>query len=370
MTPDDLARQALARIEETGEPADRVLKQTLRKNRWLDNDGRRRVAQLVHGLRAHRVRLSYLGDRLDRTDLVALYDDDQRGLLPSVEWPEDPVERLRVERSLPAFVADAFHRTFDEAADEVAATLNTPGPIAIRANTLQNDREALADRLRAEGMTVELGRLAPHALRIARGADIRGSTAWREGRFEVQDEASQMVGVAVDAQPGEHIIDLCAGAGGKTLALAAAMADRGRVVACDVDTDRLHDLRVRLERVGLTSVTVVDLRDQRPAPGADRVLVDAPCSAVGTWRRGPDRKWHVTEDAVAAFAETQRELLALASTLVRPGGRVVYATCTLLDAENEAVVRACGLERIETRTILPHVHDTDGFFIATLRAPS
>lgn len=363
-----IAAEALARIEE-GAPADRILKRTLRAHPELDNDERRRVAELVHGVRCHLVRLAHLAERYPQLDRFALYD--QRDGL-AAEWPAEPVERLRVWASLPGFVATALWGAFAEEAFAVAETLNTPGPIAIRA---RGDREVLAARLTAEGMNVSLGRLAPSALRLSGRPDIRGSAAWREGAFEVQDEASQMVAVAVDARPGESVIDLCAGAGGKTLAMASSMNDTGALWACDVDPARLADLRVRLGRVGSGAVRIVDLRDSEPPGGADRVLVDAPCSAVGTWRRGPDRKWRVREPDVEAFARMQLELLRRARALVRVGGRIVYATCTLLPAENEDVAGAFlaegGVEPVpvwpgesSAVTLRPDAFDTDGFFVA------
>ncbi|MEQ9499583.1 MAG: RsmB/NOP family class I SAM-dependent RNA methyltransferase [Deltaproteobacteria bacterium] len=274
--------------------------------------------------------------------------------------------------SLPDFVAADWYQQFGDAAFAVAEVMNTPGPIAIRA---RGDRDTLASRLRAEGMEVAPGRLAPDALRLSGRPDIRGSAAWRDGAFEVQDEASQMVAVAVDARPGEAVIDLCAGAGGKTLALAAAMADSGTLWACDVDGARLRDLEVRLGRVDSPAVRVVDLNVSAPPGGADRVLVDAPCSATGTWRRGPDRKWRVSAVEVESLASLQLDLLRRAFSLVRPGGRIVYATCSLLSAENAEVASAfaasADVEAVPVwpgaspcETLRPDEHDTDGFFVA------
>lgn len=371
MTPETIALDALSTIEATHAPADRVLRRTLRRHPELDNAQRKRVADLVLGVRCHRLRLAYLAERYPTLSLVERYG--RRDEL-EVEWPEDPVERLVVERSIPRFVAEAFHRQYGARADVVAATLNRRGPIAIRA---RGDPGLLAARLEAEGMQVAPARLAPRALRLTGRPDIRGSAAWRSGAFEVQDEASQMVAVAVDAQPGETVIDLCAGAGGKTLALAAAMGDRGTIYACDVDPDRLHDLEVRLARGGQRCVVPMDLRTYQPPAGADRVLVDAPCSGVGTWRRGPDRKWRIDADAIEELVALQRQLLARAAALVRPGGRVVYATCTLLRAENQGVVETTtlapsplGCFEGEAYEITPDAFDTDGFFVAAFTRPA
>jgi 16S rRNA (cytosine967-C5)-methyltransferase len=375
-----IAASALERVE-AGAPADRVLKRTLRAHPELDNDGRRRVAELVHGVRCHRVRLEYLAARFPELSWHELYDrrDDllpppspSSGPVARGDWPAGVVERLRVWGSLPDFVAADWYQQFGDSAFAVAEVMNTPGPIAIRA---RGDRDTLALRLRAEGMDVAPRQLAPCALRLSGRPDIRGSAAWRDGAFEVQDEASQMVAVAVDARPGEAVIDLCAGAGGKTLALAAAMEDTGTLWACDVDGARLRDLEVRLGRVDSPSVRVVDLTGSAPSSGADRVLVDAPCSATGTWRRGPDRKWRVSAAEVASLASLQLDLLRRAFSLVRPGGRIVYATCSLLSAENAEVASAfeasADVEAVPVwpgasprETLRPDEHDTDGFFVA------
>jgi 16S rRNA (cytosine967-C5)-methyltransferase len=206
--------------------------------------------------------------------------------------------------------------------------------------------------------------------------NILGLDSWRRGLFEVQDDASQCVTIAAQARPGELVVDLCAGSGGKTLALAADLAGQGRLVAVDVNPQRLRDLAVRAARAGAGGI--------EPRPGdatqpaltrdlegrCDLVLVDAPCSELGVLRRSPDARWRLAPDAPDAFAPLQAELLARAALLVRPGGRVAYSTCSVDRAENEAVLETAppSLTPISARTLRPDRDGCDGFFIAMLVA--
>lgn len=310
----------------------------------------------------------------------------------SVTWPNDPVERLGVVGSLPDWVAALWWPKYGAEAEALARALNEPGPITLRVRAdvsegLVAAKAALSADFEARGHTVTPGRWCATALRLSgpRKPDLRGHPAWRAGGFEVQDEGSQLIAAAVGARPGETVVDLCAGSGGKTLALADAMRGRGRLVAADIHPGRLADLRGRVRARGL-SVEVVQLAPDGAAPegalpqGADAVLVDAPCSALGTWRRGPDRRWRTAPEEVAALVPMQGRLLDRALGLLRPGGRLVYATCTLGTAENESVADAFEARadvepaplagfgsrcRLELR---PDRHGTDGFFMAAWTA--
>lgn len=402
MSPEAIAIAALESIAQSGDRADRVLKRALRANRHLSNAERAAVASGVHGVRCFEGRLRYrlagLGLPVDaRHQLAAFRIDiqqqqpadvverlsvsaDLEALRADGPWPSDPVERLAAERSLPRWLAEAWHAERSDA-DALAAAMNVPGPVTIRANSLRNQACELREILAAEGIESTPTALAADGLHLHGGPDIRGSAAYRAGRFEVQDQGSQRIAEALGARPGETIVDLCAGAGGKTLALAAAMADRGRLVAADVDRARLGDLRARLTRVPLASVEVCPLAPDWSAadlPLADRILVDAPCSALGTLRRGPDHRWRISAEAAAAFAPLQRSILQRAASRLKPGGRLVYATCTLLHAENRDVVAALsssapwlepspvfeGEGLVDAVELTPNVHGTDGFFIA------
>lgn len=404
---DALVIEGLERIARTRRPADRVSKALLRAHPELDGPGRARVSRGLFGVRCHARRLEHqltqVGLPLTATFAWAAYrvtvlheppaevaaDLEQPGIvgplarLDAAPWPEDPVARLAVQRSLPTWIARRWASRYGlEAADALAVALSEPGPITLRAARRRGGRGALARALAADGVKTRPGRLAEEALSAER-FDIRGHPAFVAGDFEVQDEGSQLVAAAVEARPGERVLDLCAGAGGKTLALADHMDDRGELFAADVDPARLADLKGRIRQRGLRSVEILDARRRPPPKGMDLALVDAPCSALGTWRRGPDRRWHVLEAQIPAFAELQLRLLRDAAACLRPGGRLVYATCTLLEAENEAVARAFGAAepRFEPAPVLPATfggateielrpdrHGTDGFFIAAWRA--
>ncbi|HET9158558.1 MAG TPA: RsmB/NOP family class I SAM-dependent RNA methyltransferase, partial [Myxococcaceae bacterium] len=261
-----------------------------------------------------------------------------------------------------------------------AAASNIPGPITIRANRLRLDRDALAERLRGEGVAGHPARYAPDALHLEGRPNVLGLPSHQDGLFEVQDEGSQLAGALVEARPAMRVLDLCAGAGGTTLFIAAALRGEGRVDAFDVDREALERLRHRAERAGAgASVHILQAVPEEPY---DAVLVDAPCSALGSIRRGPDVRWRTDVGSFARWPQVQRELLETAAARVRPGGRLVYVTCTVRPEENEDVVRGFlqvhpDLAQIEAAVppelrhgpalvTSPHRHGADGFYGAVL----
>jgi 16S rRNA (cytosine967-C5)-methyltransferase len=302
---------------------------------------------------------------------------------PALASGEPPSLALRA--SLPDWLSDHFAREWGPEAEDFCAHLNVPGPITLRVNTLRTSREALAERLRSEGVETRPGVWSPLALGVEgpRPTNLYGLRALQEGLFEVQDEGSQLLGLLVEARPGETVLDLCAGAGGKTLQLGAAMGGRGRLLAFDPDAERLDRLMRRCSRAGLSNVQV--LRAPPAGLSVDRVLVDAPCSELGSLRRGPDLRFLKAPAVLEEHLPAQRELLARAADLVRPGGRVVYATCTVNRAENQELVAGLLCSRADLRLVppgagwlssecvregflvcAPHLHGTDAFFAAVL----
>lgn len=236
-----------------------------------------------------------------------------------------------LEPSLRAALGDDF-------ADELAA-LNEPAPVDLRVNTLRADRDQAIAALAASGIEAEPTPLSPIGLRLSGRPDLQHAPAFGDGLVEVQDEGSQMLARVTGAAHGERVVDYCAGAGGKTLALAAAMGGHGRIVACDIAAARLRRMTPRLTRAGVA--TMVELHDLSQGDGmpvppgtADRVLVDAPCSATGTWRRHPFQRWRLHQRALAGLVAVQSDILDRAAKLVRPGGWLIYATCSLLGEEN------------------------------------
>ncbi|MFO0585595.1 MAG: RsmB/NOP family class I SAM-dependent RNA methyltransferase [Anaeromyxobacter sp.] len=390
----------------SGVPAERVLDRLLRDRRGLDAAGRAAVAEAIFGVGLWRRRLraqlgdpqagprlllgALLRDLAGREDAEALL-----GLEPGALPPPRPAPvELGDRASFPDWLVVELQAAVGPKAPALADALNLPGPVALRANRLRTDRDALAALLAAEGVATRPSELAPDGLVCTSPRpNVLGLSAHREGLLEVQDEASQLAGSAVGARPGEEVLDLCAGAGGKALLLAAAVGPGGRVHATDADPARLERLLARAERSGCAGAITVHGAAPPPDLRVQRVLVDAPCSELGALRRGPDQRWRIDPASFAALPALQQALLARAATHVAPGGRLVYATCTFRAEEDEAVaeafedahpdflrivpdvehaaVRLGGLGALVTpdgfvRT-WPHRHGADGFFVAAWR---
>src|SRR6185369_4596585 len=228
--------------------------------------------------------------------------------------------------------------------------MNRRAPLAIRVNTLKVSRDALAQRLANEGIVARPAPLSRFGLLLETRVNVFGLGAFGEGLFEVMDEGSQLVAEAVAPPPGGKLVDACAGAGGKTLALAALLGGQGRILALDPNGKKLEELRRRARRAGLSNVAARELKDGRLPDEArlaawERVLVDAPCSGLGTLRRNPEARWRLQPEAVDAFPAQQLSLLVTYAPLVAVGGRLVYATCTVLRSENEQVIERFLVER-------------------------
>ncbi|MFO1399576.1 MAG: RsmB/NOP family class I SAM-dependent RNA methyltransferase [Burkholderiales bacterium] len=281
----------------------------------------------------------------------------------------------------------------DETRAALARAWVAPAPFDLRVNPLKTTREAALAALVADGLAAIATPYSPLGIRITGRPSMARHPWLADGRLEVQDEGSQLIGYVVAPRRADMVVDFCAGAGGKTLLLGALMRSQGRLYAFDVMEKRLAKLTPRLARSGLSNVhpqvlaSERDTRVKRLAGKVDRVLVDAPCTGFGTLRRNPDLKWRQPESAVAELNAKQTSILASAATLVKPGGRLVYATCSVLPDENEAIVAqflaahpqfaagdaAAELARAEialdtgpTLKLMPHLHGCDGFFAAVL----
>jgi len=274
---------------------------------------------------------------------AALSRDEERLVLGlagrSLTHPEMP---RAVANDLPAWLEPYLAKLYGRRLEDEMAALNQSAPLDLRVNLLKTDRETARRALADEGIEVQPTRWSPLGLRVNYRAPLAGTAAFKAGLVEVQDEASQLAALLADARPGMRIVDFCAGAGGKTLALAAAMKNRGKLVACDVSKRRLERAGQRLRRAGISNVERRPLSSERDpwvkhhAKSFDRVFVDAPCLGIGSWRRNPDAKWRSSPNDLAELVERQRAILDSASRLVKPGGRLIYATCSLLREENEA----------------------------------
>jgi 16S rRNA (cytosine967-C5)-methyltransferase len=312
--------------------------------------------------------------------------------LPSLE--SDPLGHLTHALSLPAWLAERWLESWGaEAAAALARASNEVPPLTVRVNPLRAEREPLLAALREHFPEARACRFAPEGIVLGRGGNPGREPAFLEGRFTVQDEASQLVAVLLGARAGERILDLCAAPGTKTTAIAERLGEAGEVVAADRNPRRLALVGRDARRLGLANVTTREIDGTGPLASLagprpfDRVLVDAPCSGLGTLRRNPDARWRVRRSDLPRLAEIQHALLCNAASVLRPGGTLVYSTCTLTKEENEAVVDAFLGEAKDFRRkppaalpegllplvaedgflrSLPHVHGTDGFFAAAL----
>jgi 16S rRNA (cytosine967-C5)-methyltransferase len=402
---------ALSELLRSTFPADLVVSRYFRQHRELGHADRGFVAETVFTvLRRKRSLSARCGDdvtsrRLLLATLACIQGLNRRELdvvLNEVEgkWLshakavklEDLPPAVRCD--LPDWLYEALLAQFGAAEVEpLAVGLNQSAPLDLRVNLLKAERKDVLARLQADGLAAEACPYSPIGIRLAGKPALSKYPLFIDGRIEVQDEGSQLLGFLLQPKRGEMVADFCAGAGGKTLLLGALMRSQGRLYAFDVAEKRLAKLKPRLARSGLSNVHPVriesenDIKIKRLAGKLDRVLVDAPCSGLGTLRRNPDLKWRQTPEAVAELTVKQGAILHAASGLVKKGGRLVYATCSLLDAENETVVSAflakhpefvslsaeevlrkqdieisCG-ERLR---LLPHQHETDGFFAAVM----
>lgn len=383
----DLLDRIIVAARDQGGSADTIIARWFAERRYAGSKDRRAIRELVYeairmlGERPASGRAAMLALAERRSDLAVLFDGSAYGPAPIA--PGEPRSEPGV---LPAWLVTAFEQS-ELAADEQAALLER-APLDIRVNTLRARLAAVQAEFPGSASLPGL----PAGLRLPADTPVERSPAYQDGGFEVQDAGSQFVSLAAGAEPGQQVIDLCAGGGGKTLALAAAMANRGRILACDVDRARLSRLLPRAERAG---VTIAETRLLNPgreaemladwAERADLVLVDAPCSGTGTWRRNPEARWRLTPDRLARYVATQAALLDVAAGLVRPGGALVHVVCSLLDVEGagqaqafldrHAEWRAAPLSPVMGRPrgpglrLTPLNDSTDGFFVAKMVRP-
>ena len=406
----DAAAEALQLALKFDRPADAVLHEFFGARRALGQRDRAFVADAVYGvLRRKRTVEQLVAGGPPRLMLLAwlarvagtsvrelrpLLDADEAAWLASVKAAAAGDFPLAVRADLPDWIVDRLSGRL--AAEEILALargLNEPAPLDLRVNTLHAARDDVRKALAADGVAVEPTRFSPVALRVRGRPAINRHELFLGGAIEVQDEGSQLLGFLVAPRRHDLVVDFCAGAGGKSLLLGALMGSHGRIYAFDVSAQRLARLKPRLRRSGLSNIYAQpiknenDLKIKRLAGKIDRVLVDAPCSGLGTLRRNPDLKWRQSPRSVEELTRKQAAILRAAAGLVKPGGRLVYATCSLLAEENEGIVEPFLAERPEFRALhcgklleeqritldtgpylglLPHVHGTDGFFAAAM----
>ncbi|MFM7669712.1 MAG: RsmB/NOP family class I SAM-dependent RNA methyltransferase [Betaproteobacteria bacterium] len=406
--------QALREMMRFAGPADVTLSRYFREHPKLGSRERSAIAEAVYGFLRHRLVLMHFsesghGPQLRRIALLALAESSGLEALGGVEENERlwlthvlSIDRatlsLALRSNFPDWIRNRLIVQFgQDQAEQLMAALNQPASLDVRINTIQSSAEQVELALMEAGIQFERARYAPHALRLLAKPALQNLPVFKQGAIEVQDEGSQLLAHLLGARRGEMVADFCAGAGGKTLAIGAMMRNTGRLYAFDISDKRLAKLKPRLARSGLSNVHPVllahenDAKVKRLAGKVDRVLVDAPCSGFGTLRRNPDIKWRQQPDDVTELCERQLSILNSAARLPKVGGRLVYATCSLLMEENQAIIERFLSQQANYRLIpaheilleqkialdtgaylqlLPHRHGTDGFFAAVLERSS
>ncbi|MDC7712989.1 RsmB/NOP family class I SAM-dependent RNA methyltransferase [Vogesella sp. LYT5W] len=402
--------QVLFAMVKFDRPADAVLTAHFRANSKLGATDRHLIAETAFACLRHLETLRALCGQRANTRKLALatlvrigganlreldgiIKETEREWLSSLKGAPLP-DALTARAALPQWVLDLLPAMPEEDVVALGKGLASAAPLDIRVNTLKLKRDDALVQLQDSGVACEATPYSPIGIRLKGKPSLAKHPLFVGGAIEVQDEGSQLLGLLTGARRGEMVVDFCAGAGGKTLLLGAQMASTGRLYAFDVSEKRLANFKPRMARSGLSNVNTTliahenDTKVKRLAGKADRVLVDAPCSGLGTLRRNPDLKYRQSADSVAELNAKQQSILASAARLVKAGGRLVYATCSLLPQENQAIVEAFlaanpAFELVPANQVLaeqkipldtgdylalrPHQHNTDGFFAAVLQ---
>ena len=409
-------------------PADRLLDTYFRKRRYIGSKDRAFIAEWFYWILRHYGTLKWRCELLQQKPtprnvmLVSCLLREERGWEqffsgePYTPAPLSPVEAqfvknlgkkimpemepLHARLNVPEMLLPILKKSLGDTLEPEMLAMQEQAPADLRTNTLKVTRESLQEALKTESIEAELCALSPIGLRMHERKPIFTTQAFKNGWFEMQDEGSQIVAQLADCKPGMRVADFCAGAGGKTLAMAAAMKNKGKILAFDISEKRLNEIKPRLKRAGVDNVVVQSIASEndpmlkRHKAMMDRVLVDAPCSGSGTWRRNPDLKWRFTASGFEELQALQARILSRAAKLVKPGGRLIYATCSLFTEENEGQVerllhdchdfrvvcaaqlwqelspstaqRQLGGNAPSFLWLTPHQDGTDGFFAAVL----
>ncbi|HEX3944786.1 MAG TPA: RsmB/NOP family class I SAM-dependent RNA methyltransferase [Rhizomicrobium sp.] len=371
------AIEILEQLETTALPVDRYLRDWFRRRRYAGSKDRAAVAERVFDVLRHRFSFAWrIQSKTPRALVIASVlregqtpesicaqfsgegygppplSEAEMGVLNSPPVGEPP---LHVQGEYPLWLEPELHRAFGERLLDEMLALQSRAAIDLRVNTLKANRSDVLQQLRGEGYDGEITRISPFAIRIPAGASgLEKTPLFTSGAFELQDEASQIAALLVDAKPGMRVLDLAAGGGGKSLAIAAQMRNEGEILAFDDNPARLKPLPDRAARAGATCITVAETRGGLLWGNGkfDRVLIDAPCSGTGTWRRQPELRWRLMPERLEGLRKTQAWLLDDGARHTKPGGRLIYTTCSLLPSENEDQIAAF-LERHPDFSIHP-----------------
>jgi 16S rRNA (cytosine967-C5)-methyltransferase len=406
----EIVIQALRAILPLEHPADTTLRYFF-KNERIGSNERELVADTVFGVLRHRMLLEYacLGNATPRRialahllrfggynlrELEPVLKRDEKEWLATVKGVKIEDLPFSVQAELPEWLVEKMRTSYsDEDILTIGKSMQQGAPLDIRVNTLLARREEVLQQLHDKNIAASATPYSPIGIRLKEKIPLNRDALFTEGKIEVQDEGSQLLGFLLAPKRNDMVVDFCAGAGGKTLMLSALMNSQGRLYAMDVSEKRLANLKPRLKRSGASNIQPMliahenDLKVKRLAGKIDRVLVDAPCSGLGTLRRNPDLKFRQSSNSIEAYTHQQAAILASASRLLKKGGRLVYATCSFLPEENQLIVQAflathadfalrpvsevlqqykIGLEMQDYFELRPHLHGTDGFFAAIL----
>ncbi|MDB5857803.1 MAG: tRNA and rRNA cytosine-C5-methylase-like protein [Ramlibacter sp.] len=394
-------------------PTDAVVQRYFRENRSLGPRERATLAETAYAVVRRKLlyehlarpgsgprerRLAILGFAGPRDFLLGALTEQEKEWLQACDAMPPSELQDRHRHNLPEWLVPPLQEQLGEEFWPLVESLDEPAPLDLRVNALTDKREDVRQELKLAGIATRLTPYSPWGLRVEGKPALTKLDAFARGAIEIQDEGSQLLALITDARRGQMVVDFCAGAGGKTLALGAAMRNTGRLYAFDTSAHRLDNLKPRLARSKLSNVHPAaiaherDDRIKRLAGKIDRVIVDAPCSGLGTLRRNPGLKWRQSQQGIAELAARQTAILESAARLLKPGGRIVYATCSMLREENEAIAEAfsaghgqfrpvpvlellnqakvadaaslCSGEAGQYLRLWPHRHGTDGFFAA------
>ena len=425
MTPGARLQAAIDLLDEIGGsavPADRLVGNYFRSRRYAGSKDRRAVSEMVYdvirrrgeyawavgGTGSRQLALAHLMSRPDAgaAAVANLFDGakycpgelnaEEQALLAAMtgSWDGAPAWAAG---NYPEWLAPSLTRRFGAHLEGEMSAMGARADVDLRVNVLKTDAARVAASLAKDDIATTPGALAPTALRLADRRSLANHPLYQSGAIEIQDEGSQLVALLCAARAGQQVVDYCAGAGGKSLALAAGMGNKGQIFAFDNNPRRMRPLRERLQRAGARNIQLHALADAAARKvladlrgKADRVLLDVPCSGSGAWRRNPESKWRLSPEQLVHFGRTQTEILNLAAPLVSPGGRLIYATCSILMEENEDRIEAflaeqSGFEVLSISEVwadtlggdapcddpylrlTPARHGTDGFFLAVLQ---
>ena len=406
----EIVIQALRTILPLAHPADTTLRYFF-KNERIGSNERELVAETVFGVLRHRMLLEHavVNNPTPRRmalawlfrfggynlrELEPVLKRDEKEWLATVKGVKAEDLPLSVQAELPEWLVEKMRASYSDADIlAIGKSMQQAAPLDIRVNTLLAKRDDVLQQLRDKNIEASATPYSPIGIRLKEKIPLNRDPLFSEGKIEVQDEGSQLLGFLLAPKRNDMVVDFCAGAGGKTLMLSAMMNSQGRLYAMDVSEKRLANLKPRLKRSGASNIQPMliahenDLKVKRLAGKIDRVLVDAPCSGLGTLRRSPDLKFRQSPGSIEEFTRQQAAILASASRLLKKAGRLVYATCSILPEENQHIVQAflaahpdfvlrpageilrqqkIALDALDYLELRPHLHNTDGFFAAVL----